>query len=161
MTLNPVEIKLINTRQDTIDFIYFLYSIYAKTDNCVEYDYCNNMKSIYNKYVFYSIIPSSDSINLDTYYDGRYIEITFNDKCKTIELDIQIDDKYKLNDTKSHSYTCTITDFLNTKDTGVETNTVSMVLNVLYDNRKFINKAIQEGFDTRKSLINIIRAIKE
>lgn len=23
MTLNPVEIKLINTRQDTIDFIYF------------------------------------------------------------------------------------------------------------------------------------------
>ena len=119
------------------------------------------MKSIYNKYVFYSIIPSSDNINLDTYYDGRYIEITFNSKCKTIELDIQIDDKYKLNDTKSHSYTCAITDFLNTKDTGVETNTVSMVLNVLYDNRKFINKAIQEGFDTRKSLINIIRAIKE
>ena len=63
-----------------------MYSIYAGTDNCVEYDRCNNMKSMYNKYVFYSIIPSSDNINLDTYYDGRYIEITFNDKYKTIEL---------------------------------------------------------------------------
>lgn len=144
MIVKPIELKPINTRHDVVNFIYFLYSINSETANCVVYDYYNNMKSYYNKYVFDSIIYSSDNISLDTYYEERCIEIGFNCIDNTIELDIQIEDKHKLNDTKPHSYACTITDFLSTKDTGVETNEVSMLLNVIYDSREFINKAVQK-----------------
>lgn len=146
MIIKPFELIPINTRHDVIDFIYKLYL---------------NSNSFIKRYVFSSIIYSSDNVHLDTYYDQCYIEIDFNDVNSTIELDIQIEDKYKLNDTEPHSYICTIAEFLKAKDTEVETNAVSIVLNVIYDSKEFINKAIQEGFDTQKSLINITRAIKE
>ena len=103
--------------------------------------------SFIKRYVFSSIIYSSDNVHLDTYYDQCYIEIDFNDVNSTIELDIQIEDKYKLNDTEPHSYICAIAEFLKAKDTEVETNAVSMLLNVIYNSREFINKAIQEDFD--------------
>lgn len=160
MIIKPFELIPINTRHDVVDFIYFLYNIYMKTNKYPMYDIYSH-KTIYNKYVFNSIISDSDNVHLDTYYDQHYIEIGFNDIDKTIELNIQIDDRYKLNDTEPHSYICSIAEFLKAKDTEVETNAVSMILNVIYDSREFINKAIQEGFDMHKSLINITRAIKE
>ncbi len=146
MIIKPFELIPINTRHDVIDFIYKLYL---------------NSNSFIKRYVFSSIIYSSDNVHLDTYYDQCYIEIDFNDVNSTIELDIQIEDKYKLNDTEPHNYTCSIVDFIVTKHTGKETNAVSMILNVIYNSKEFINKAIQEDFDTQKSLISITRAIKE
>lgn len=47
---------------------------------------------------------------------------------------------------KTHSYTCTMTDFINTKNTGAETNAISMILNVLYDSKDYINKVIKETY---------------
>lgn len=127
MNIKPTEIKLINTRQDVVDFIYFLYL---------------NHDIIDKYYIFDSSTSNSDSIPIE----NRYIEISFDNKCKTIKLDIQISNRYKLGCMETHSYTCTMTDFINTKITGAETNAISMILNVLYDSKDYINKVIKETY---------------
>lgn len=127
MNIKPAEIKLINTRQDVVDFIYFLYL---------------NHDIIDKYYIFDSSTSSSDSVPIE----NRYIEISFDNKCKTIKLYIQISNKYKLGCMETHSYTCTMTDFINTKNTGAETNDISMILNVLYDSKDYINKVIKETY---------------
>ena len=127
MNIKPAEIKLINTRQDVVDFIYFLYL---------------NHDIIDKYYIFDSSTSSSDNVPIE----NRYIEISFDNKCKTIKLDIQISNKYKLGCMETHSYVCTMTDFINTKNTGVETNAISMILNVLYDSKDYINKVIKETY---------------
>ena len=127
MNIKPAEIKLINTRQDVVDFIYFLYL---------------NHDIIDKYYIFDSSTSSSDNVPIE----NRYIEISFDNKCKTIKLDIQISNKYKLGCMETYSYTCTVTDFINTKNTGVETNVISMILNVLYDSKDYINKVIKETY---------------